>query len=154
MGTDHGQSVSQTLVMKVLLLSCLISLACARPRYLVIDLDSMSDSQPLPISQPVLGRQARMAQQQDPGYQVYDRMDIAAAPVTRTRHPLVLTMLTTERTLEVMERSAGTLIILCCLLDTDTYYIYTLSKWGVLLKQKHWMESLWSLDLGFGGGRG
>merc|ERR1712126_136614 len=68
---------SHTNIMKVLLFSCLLSLSCARPRYLVIDLDSMSESQ----SQPVLARQARMAQQQDMGYQPYTnaRMDVEGA---------------------------------------------------------------------------
>merc|ERR1712105_376685 len=74
-------TVTHTHTMKLLLLPTLLSLACARPRYLVIDLEAPDQSPQMSL--PQLARQARMAQedsyQSDQGFQQFDRMDTEGA---------------------------------------------------------------------------
>merc|ERR1711875_149456 len=60
MGLTHHNSN-----MKVLILAVLVSLASARPRYLVIDLDAMEENRPVEMMLPRLARQTRMAQEED-----------------------------------------------------------------------------------------
>merc|ERR1711962_1801005 len=65
--------------MKFLILAALASVASARPRYLVIDLDAMEEPRAVEMMMPGLARTARMAQEEDyqgaPYYQANDRGD-------------------------------------------------------------------------------
>merc|ERR1712076_11067 len=50
---------------KVLILAALAAVACARPRYLVIDLEAMEEPRAVEMGMPRLARTARMAQEED-----------------------------------------------------------------------------------------